>query len=248
MQFDLFREDYRLTERVSRKSRHLRVEVRGSDEVLLVYPRWVSRREALGFLQAREDWVRQKLEEFRQREAERPRPRPLCWDGSGSLLLRGVERPLRLAPATLRRPQLRIDPEAVTLFCPVALQQQPAALERALRQQLLLQARSDARRWLEEEGGRLGVRESGLRINDPRTQWGSCNPGGTICLSWRLLMAPPEAFRYVVVHELCHLVHRDHSARFWALVARQMPDYQPQRQWLRDQGGLLQLWLPPARA
>lgn len=105
----------------------------------------------------------------------------------------------------------------------------------------ILKARAEqqARQLLDEEAGRLGVRHAGLRIRDPRTRWGSCGPEGHIMLSLRLALAPPEVFRYVVVHELCHLRWHGHGPRFWALVERQMPGYREQREWLRRHGEAL---------
>jgi predicted metal-dependent hydrolase len=58
--------------------------------------------------------------------------------------------------------------------------------------------------------------------------------------SWRLVMAPPEILDYVAAHEVAHLVHMDHSARFWAQVRALMPDYEPRRDWLRRRGAALQ--------
>jgi predicted metal-dependent hydrolase len=58
--------------------------------------------------------------------------------------------------------------------------------------------------------------------------------------SWRLVMAPPEVLDYVAAHEVAHLVHMDHSQRFWDQVAALMPDYAPRREWLRRHGAALQ--------
>jgi predicted metal-dependent hydrolase len=83
---------------------------------------------------------------------------------------------------------------------------------------------------------RLGRQPRGVRIKSQRTLWGSCGPSGLINLNWRLVGAPPEVFEYIVVHELCHLVQRNHGPRFWRLVTELMPDHQPHRAWLRDHG------------
>ena len=65
-----------------------------------------------------------------------------------------------------------------------------------------------------------GVTASAVSVGDAGTRWGSCSSHGRIRLSWRLILAPPEARRFVVAHEVAHLVHLDHSARFKALEAR----------------------------
>ena len=73
-------------------------------------------------------------------------------------------------------------------------------------------------------------------IRDPRRQWGSCAPDGTLRFSWRLMMVEPALTEYVVVHELAHLTHRNHSADFWGLVSSVMPDARHRRKRLDEAG------------
>ncbi|HZP12057.1 MAG TPA: SprT family zinc-dependent metalloprotease [Nevskiaceae bacterium] len=119
----------------------------------------------------------------------------------------------------------------------------PALSARQLREQ----ARSTARALIATEAPPMGVKSNGLRIADQKTLWGSCGRNGTISLSWRLALAPPEVFRYVVIHELAHLQHRNHGPRFWALVARQMPEFEAHRRWLREHGAALHAVPTPGR-
>jgi hypothetical protein len=65
-----------------------------------------------------------------------------------------------------------------------------------------------------------GVTASSVSVGDAGSRWGSCSSQGKIRLSWRLILAPPQVRRYVVAHEVAHLVHLDHSARFKTLEAR----------------------------
>jgi predicted metal-dependent hydrolase len=71
----------------------------------------------------------------------------------------------------------------------------------------------------------LGVAPKRISIRAQRTRWGSCSSNGTICLNWRLLLLPADLCDYVLLHELCHLRHLDHSAKFWSLVESVFPDY-----------------------
>lgn len=245
-QLELLFDAYRVSERVSAKSRSIRVEVLSASEVALVIPRFVPRQVARDFLRSREGWVREKIAQFKLRDARAAAAGPspqLRWDGSDRLPLRGIDTPLKLIPARLRTPALRLEPDALSLFCPTAMLAQPARLQRLLREAFRREAAADAARLLREEAARLGVGYEGPRVADQKTLWGSCAPSGLISLSWRLVLAPPEVFRYVVVHELCHRVHLDHSERFWALVARQMPGFEAQRRWLREHGQRLHWYL-----
>jgi predicted metal-dependent hydrolase len=94
------------------------------------------------------------------------------------------------------------------------------------------------------EAARLGVTFSRIAIRDTRSRWGSCSTSGTLSFSWRLALAPRSVLDYVVVHELCHLVHHDHSRRFWSLLERVRPGYRLDKSWLDDHGWELLAFRP----
>lgn len=71
----------------------------------------------------------------------------------------------------------------------------------------------------------MGVTPAGIKITSARTRFGSCSGKNSLCFSWRLMLYPPQAIDYVVVHELAHIRHHNHSKDFWAFVASVMPDY-----------------------
>ena len=79
-----------------------------------------------------------------------------------------------------------------------------------------------------------------ITIRDQKTRWGSCSSNGTLSFNYRLMLAPPRVLDYVVVHELCHLTHMNHSTDFWNMVASILPDYKEYRKWLKDNGHTLQ--------
>jgi len=80
-----------------------------------------------------------------------------------------------------------------------------------------------------------------VRITSARTRWGSCSGKNNLNFTYRLSMAPLKVIDYVVVHELVHLQHRNHSQTFWDAVARIKPDYQQNRNWLKANGATLTL-------
>lgn len=82
-------------------------------------------------------------------------------------------------------------------------------------------------------GEKMGLRPAGVRITGARTRFGSCSAKNRLCFSYRLMGYPPEAIDYVVVHELAHLLHKNHGPRFYALVAEILPDYARRQALLR---------------
>lgn len=74
----------------------------------------------------------------------------------------------------------------------------------------------------------IGVSYGQITIREQKTKWGSCSSRKNLNFNWRLIMAPPGALDYVVVHELCHLIEMNHSPAFWAQVEKYMPAY---REW-----------------
>lgn len=86
-----------------------------------------------------------------------------------------------------------------------------------------------------------GGRYTSVTVRDQKTRWGSCSSRGTLSFNYRLIFAPPAILDYVVVHELCHLTHMNHSEDFWSMVAGVMPEYKEYRRWLREHGGELTL-------
>lgn len=82
----------------------------------------------------------------------------------------------------------------------------------------------------------VGLPYGRVAIREQRTRWGSCSSKHNLNFNWKLIMAPPEALNYVVIHELCHLRDFNHSPRFWQAVRERMPDYEVWRKWLKDHG------------
>ena len=75
-----------------------------------------------------------------------------------------------------------------------------------------------------------------IRLRVLSSQWGSLAPDGTLTLDLALVLGRPSAFHYVLVHELCHLVHADHSRAFWREVERRCPDWRDERDYFREEG------------
>ena len=86
---------------------------------------------------------------------------------------------------------------------------------------------------------RVGVDAGEVQVKDLGYRWASCLPSGGLHFHWKCLMAPLTVIDYIVVHELCHLRHRDHSDAFWNEVDKVLPQYRERKEWLRQRGANL---------
>lgn len=115
-----------------------------------------------------------------------------------------------------------------------------AAIDRWYRRE----ARTRIEPLVEAEGRRLGLVAAKVRIGNQRTRWGSCSTSGTLSFNWRLLIGRPEALRYVVVHELMHIRHHNHSRAFWTDLELAFPETKQEARWLRANERELLRWKP----
>ena len=90
----------------------------------------------------------------------------------------------------------------------------------------------------------MGVTVGRITIRSQKTRWGSCSAQGNLNFNCLLMLCPEEVRDYVVIHELCHRKHLNHSADFWAEVERYCPNYRIHRKWLKDTGAVLIMQLP----
>ncbi len=88
---------------------------------------------------------------------------------------------------------------------------------------------------------KVGVEPGSFTVKEIGYRWASCLKDGSLHFHWKCLMAPAAIVDYIVVHELCHLRHRDHSDAFWNEVDKVLPDYLERKEWLRQRGAGLDL-------
>ena len=87
----------------------------------------------------------------------------------------------------------------------------------------------------------IGVEPNSVKVKDYKSRWGSCSSFGDISFHWAIIMAPHYIVDYVVVHELCHMIHHNHSPAFWQQVEKVLPNYSECRCWLKLNGQELKI-------
>ena len=201
------------------KRKTLAIYIRSNGEVEVRAPRRVSLEVIEQAVQMREEWIRQKLEPIQQRVQLRE---DFTVTDSSKLTLLGREYPVEYAEkCAFDGVRFLIPREA---FC-------------VLRPQLFPLYKNIARGYLkdrvEEYSQKTALVPKSMRISSAATRWGSCSGTNALSFSWRLILAPPQAVDYVVVHELAHIREHNHSDRFWRLVEEILPDYEQSEKLLK---------------
>jgi predicted metal-dependent hydrolase len=204
--------------RESERARRLTVRVFHTGRVEVVVPFRTSPRAVERFLERHRPWIERKREEARRRAGPPvpfPPPQidlPACGE-SWRLHLAGGVRRARIAAS---------GPGLLTLSGDAG---EGHLVRQALRRWLMQRARQVLAPLLADCARELGFSYQRVLIRRQRTRWGSCSTRGTISLNCCLLFQRPAVVRYLMIHELAHTQHMNHSRRFWHCVARHCADY-----------------------
>lgn len=212
----------------SAAARRITLRVRAATrDVVVTLPRRASLAAARSFVESHADWIGARL-------ARLPQAAPFV---AGAVVpLRGVEHEIVHEPGARgvvsrregegRRPRLCVSGDA-------------RHLARRLGDYLKREARRDLEAAVARHCATLSVRAASVTLRDTTSRWGSCTAQGALNFSWRLVMAPPFVLDYLAAHEVAHLVHHDHSARFWTLTRRLAPETDRAEAWLKANGASL---------
>ncbi|MEM7506552.1 MAG: SprT family zinc-dependent metalloprotease [Pseudomonadota bacterium] len=188
------------------------------DGPVLTLPPGVPKGEARMFLLRQSDWLRRAL--------DRQPDQVIVRDGT-HIPIDGSPRLVQVTDGPRRAP--RLEEERLLLSNHGAPGRRIAAwLKTRARDRMVPQVHSHA--------AELGRKVTGISLKDTHSRWGSCSSNRRISLSWRLAMAPLEVQDYLAAHEAAHLVEMNHSAAYWAVLARLMPEFERPRRWLKHEG------------
>lgn len=214
------------------------VEVSSDDRVIVTVPYFVTDDWVKELIQRKSEWIRKRLKfnaEARERCGSRTSPE------NGKILYLGEPYDLRIENGAR---------DVILLADHVLEMRMPCAGVGAMGSEDVTRRLTN---WYSEKAlehtldragfysGIIGVRFNRIKIRAMKSRWGSCSSRGNIAFDWRLVMAPPSVIDYVVVHELCHLVHLNHSRQFWGVVESILPDYKWRKRQLQEHGRSLPL-------
>ncbi|MDD2759441.1 MAG: SprT family zinc-dependent metalloprotease [Methylomonas sp.] len=212
-----------------------------ANKVEVVAPMKTSERCIRSFVDSQQLWIRDAVKRIHSRSDKTKSLSPAEYIDGVTVPYRGDQIPLTVTPTSAKQIRLQlVQDKQFVVYLPATHQEFGSdRIRRALEQWMKLQVRQQASELIAKHSLKHQLVPRSLRIKTQKSRWGSCGPNNDINLNWLLALAPPIILEYVVVHELCHIKHKNHSKDFWTLVSDYMPDYLTHRRWLKQHGASL---------
>ncbi len=223
--------------RESTRAKHVRLQVRAGEGLIVVVPRGFDHSAIPSILQEKQSWIEKALRDV----AAQSKTAPQSWTLPERITLRAIKEEWRViyhpAPtswctATLRNSRLEICGEIADR----------GAVQAALLRWLHRETRTHLIPRLQKISAETGLRYNRVRVANQRSRWGSYSSNGTISINQKLLFLPPHLVRYVFLHELCHSIQPNHSPQFWVLLRKYEPNTAAWRKELRAAEKYIPAW------
>lgn len=256
---------YRIRE--SGRAKHVSIRVSHLGEVEIVVPRGFDRRQIPEIIKKRQGWITKTMQRIvAERQAAPdsssaeqmpslislqalPEQWELHYEQTAAAHITGVHITVaKSLPRSARQPAA--DQPAAHPAHHLVLRgtvDHPQVCQQVLRQWLKRKAELHLVPWLRQTSREVALPFNQVAIRGQKTLWASCSARSDISLNYKLLFLPPHLVRYVLIHELCHTIHLNHSQRFWGLVAQKEPDYEQIDAELNKAWIYIPAWVEPSR-
>jgi len=209
----------------------LAIQIEPIDKVLVLSPRGLSEEIIKEKVKSKAKWILKKLLDFKGMgyipfNREFVNGEAFMYLGSNYLLQLFLNE-------NLYKPVVKLSDGKLNIFAPT---KDRAMLKNALQKWYKREAKKIIIKRLEFYKPKFSIEPGIIKIKEQKKRWGSCSSKGNIYFNWRAIMAPPPVIDYIIVHEMSHLIHKNHSPKFWKLVEAILPDYKDRKKWLRDYG------------
>ncbi|MBZ4663660.1 MAG: hypothetical protein JG776_1375 [Caloramator sp.] len=223
---------------IKKKKKTITIRITREGEVVVTSPIYADDRYIFNLVQDKAEWIVQKLKEIERIKNE---VGSIEYKKGGQIDYLGTKLILFISEDNVDK--LKIYKEDNKLYIKLPKAKASFFTEQMLRKEIIKWLTEEAKVVLKQRvkffSQKYNLIPNRVVIKEQKTIWGSCSSKGNINLNWRLIMVPLDVLDYVVVHELCHLKHHNHSKKFWELVKEIMPDFEEKKNWLKENGGRL---------
>jgi predicted metal-dependent hydrolase len=208
-----------------RKSIGVYVDVFGHIEVRA--PKGVRQEAILHVIEEKWEWIKQTSQEMKNRLEG---PQEKTYGYGEKFLYLGQAYPIQIShDSSIEQDHVVFKNQVLHIYVKQAVDER---IKQALKRFYYQQCKALVTKSVQNYQRHFKTKPRSIRISDDKTTWGTCDARLQLTFNWRLAMAPPWVIDYVVVHEMCHMVHLNHDRSFWRLVGSIMPEYKEMEKWL----------------
>jgi len=206
-------------------------------KVEVIVPLTMQDQNIYRFVSDKQNWIENALDKLSRRNQEIPALAPENYVEGAEIPYQGKKYRLSLVYSQAQQCGIEFQEGfKVTIPAGTIEKNQHELLRGQLTLWMQRQALIKAEEYVRWHGDKFQLFPRSIKIKKLRSRWGSCGKNNDMHLNWVLILASEKILEYVVVHELCHIRHRNHSNDFWILVAAHLPDYKQHRHWLKVHG------------
>lgn len=190
-------------------------------------PKGTSEESVLQLLEGKWDLIQQRTKEMKDRTVGHMEK---VYDHGESFLYLGNTYPILISQDTdIKKDHVVLEENKLHVY---VIQQEDERIKQALKRFYYRQCKALVEKRVQFYQSNFRVKPRSIRISDSKSTWGTCDSMRQLTFNWKLAMAPLKVIDYVVVHEMCHMVHMNHDRSFWRLVGKIIPDYEQRENWL----------------
>ncbi|MBT2727581.1 M48 family metallopeptidase [Bacillus sp. ISL-75] len=209
----------------NRTSMGIYIDVYGNVEIQA--PKGTSDELILQLLEEKWDWIQQKSTEMKDRTLGQ---KVKVYDHGETFLYLGNEYPIQVSQdITIKQDYVVLEGDKLYIY---VKQLEDEKIKQALKRFYYQQCKTLVERSIRSYQSNFKIKPRSIRISDNNRNWGTCDSRQQLTFNWKLAMAPLKVIDYVVVHEMCHMVHLNHDRSFWRLVGKIIPEYEQMENWL----------------
>jgi predicted metal-dependent hydrolase len=211
--------------RINSRAKRIILRISNDGEIAVTIPNKRYEREAIQMVQKKANWIYAHLNKIKREDDSKPKI-------IDEIQFLGNKYPVEIIPNSKAKLNFKTNKFELLLG-----NHNYEHVRQELKKWYIKQAKEIIPSLIENFGYSNRVKR--IAIKGQKTCWGSCSTRNNLNFNWKLMMAPMPVVNYVVAHELTHLEHMDHSARFWNAVQEKCPDYRHHKGWLKQHGRLL---------
>ncbi len=214
-----------------RKRKSFRISVEPPNSVFVVAPVGIKDDEILRMVKTKAKWITKKLREIKELGMEKRNKE--YEEGENFMYLGRDLRLTVLRDGDVKKPLVELVEGCLLVRTAT---EDPDKLRKPIEDWYRKRSLEIVSERVENYQKHFEQRPIEIRSKRQKSRWGSCSNAHRLNFNLRCIMAPLEVIDYIVVHEMCHMVHFNHSREFWGLVEEIMPDFKERRAWLKNHG------------